>query len=190
MKNIFTILFTITAVYGVSAADIRIVSNVHVDLTPVHNWMENHEGDRPMPHWKQINILEVLTGAPWPVCKLAADGKSKTVYLKNIPLLSIQYWNQFNDLTTRIANLKKQIAVDEKRYESADAVQAEYGSQFSQNRNQFYANLQNSKRTLDELREQLSELQTRKKDFISDFAMFTGQIYNKMEVWDCGQKTQ
>jgi hypothetical protein len=190
MKNLLTMLLTIPLMaLHLSASDVRIVGTVHVDIQPVHDWLENPTGDRPMAHWKEIKIIEFTPGAPWPTSKFTADGKTKTAYLKNIPPVTIQYLNQINQLRAQIKNLKNQITNDRKQLHSADAVQAESGSQYDQNRDAFRARLHNNEIDLDSLNEKLEELDSQEKEKTSDFAMFTGQIYNKLEVWDCGQKT-
>jgi hypothetical protein len=176
---------------SLNAADIRIVNNVRVNLQSVHDWVDNHDGERPMKHWKQIKIIQFVPGGPWPTCTLLVDGKDhKTVYLKNIPVSAIQYLNQVSYLESQIKNLSEQIATDTKRLRVANAVQAEYGSEYDQNRDIFAANLHNKEDDRDSLVEKLSGLKSQEKELTSDFAMFTGQIYNNMEVWDCGLKTQ
>lgn len=186
MKILLTLLLTVGTL---SAADVRVVNNIRVDLQPVHDWFKSHEGQRPMPHWKKITIIDFIPGGPWPICKISGE-ISKTVYMKNLPIAAIQYWNQFNYLTTRIGNLKFQIEDDKKRLRQADAVEADYGSEYDQNREQFRANLRNNEDDLESLKRQLDDLKAQQKESISDFAMFTGQVYNNYEVWDCGLKTQ
>jgi hypothetical protein len=190
MKTFIAILVPLLALTA-NAADVRIVNNVRVDLQPVHNWMKNHKGERPMKHWKQIKITSFTPGGPWPTCVMSIDGGGdKTVYLKNIPIVAIQYLNQRAYLESQIKTLSEQIAIDTKRLRSANAVQAEYGSEYDQNRDIFRANLQNRRDDLDELRDKLSELTAHEDKSLSDLAMFSGQVYNSMEVWDCGLKTQ
>jgi hypothetical protein len=41
------------------AQDLRIVNGRQVDLAPIHKWFTDHEGQRPMKHWQQIQIFEV-----------------------------------------------------------------------------------------------------------------------------------
>jgi len=188
MKNLFTILALFGCLISGVAADVRIVNNLRVDLQPVHDWMETKKGDRPMAHWKQIEIKEVIGGGPWAMCKLAIEGKSQTVYLKNVPASAAQYWTKLSDLTIRVKNLQQKIANDTKRLRNADTVQADFDSDYYRNRETFRVNLENSRDDLRNLQSQLSELRSQENEFASDFAMFTGQVYNKLEVWDCGIK--
>lgn len=185
------ILVLMLAAGSLNAADIRVVNNVRVDLTPVHNWLDNHEGERPMKHWKQIKIKDFTPGGPWPTCVFSVDGSGgKTAYLKNIPASAMQYLNQISYLQSQIKTLSEQIATDTKRLRTANAVQAQYGSEYDQNRDAFSARLQNNKDDLDSLEEKFSELKAQEKELTSDFAMFTGQVYNNVEVWDCGMRSQ
>lgn len=189
MKKLLTLLFTISGLSIAFGADVRIVSNVRVDLQPVHDWYENRDGERPMKHWKQIAIVDFTPSGPWPLCTLCGE-VSKTVYLKNLPGPVIQYWSQVGNLKTRIGNLENQISDDKKRLRIAQANYAEYGSEYDQSRDRFAANIRNNEDDLDRLKDQLSELQNKSRDAISEFAMFTGQVYSGKEVWDCGLKTQ
>lgn len=186
MKILFALV--LLTCLSASAADVRIVNNARVDLQPIHDWLETKTGDRPMAHWKQIEIHDVIGGGPWPVCKLTADGLSKTVYLKNVPPSAAQYWIKLHDLTAREKNLRDKIANDTKRLRSADMVDADVDSDYYRNRETFRVNLQNSRDDLDALQSQLAQLHSQQKELTSDFAMFTGQVYNKLEVWDCGLK--
>lgn len=143
-----------------------------------------------MAHWKQIQLKEFIGGGPWPTCVLNVEGSSKTVYLKNVPMNAVQFINNLNALSNRVESLSGEIANDTKRLRGAYAVSADVDSQYDQNRNQFSANLDNKKDDLAALQKQLVALRASQVSATSDLAMFTGQIYNKMEVWDCGQKTQ
>jgi hypothetical protein len=191
MKNIFTILLTICAAVPLHAADVRIVGTAHVDLTPIHDWENDKSSERPMKHWKKITIEDFTPGGPWPICSIKIEGAGKkTIYLKNIPAQAMQCLNQLSQMNAQIKFLSQQVASDIKNLRDADAVHAEFNSQFDQNRDTFRARLRNNQDRLDELTSQRDELLAKQIDSTSDLAMFTGQTYNKMEVWDCGQKSQ
>ena len=61
----------------IHAADIRSVGGVLVNVDPVHQWMSNPRGERPMRHWRDftpIKYLGVINGAHAFRVVVALDG--------------------------------------------------------------------------------------------------------------------
>jgi len=188
-----TILILFLAVCSVSAADIRVVGSSRINIDPVRAWAAKPTGVRPMPSWKRIQVSTVTPAAPWPICAIKIEGaETKTVYLKNLPGSIFNIFLEEDRLTKSVTEKDQWITAETKRLRLAYTHESEweYGSpnyiQFQRDS----ANLENQKDTLKELRTQLTACTRNKKLLGADFALFTGQVYAKLEVWDMGQKSQ
>jgi hypothetical protein len=170
--------------------DVRVVGTARVDLAPIHQWADRGEKDeRPMKHWKIVKVETLQPAAPWPTCYIQIDRlEHKTVYVKNVPKEMSQFLNDFSVIDAQVKALSDEIASDRSRLKVADAINADYYSEFNQKRNLFRINLGLKEDTLAKLTTQLNDLKSRVDVTTTDLAMFTGQIYNKLEVWDFGTK--
>jgi hypothetical protein len=170
--------------------DIRVVSTTHVDLAPIHKWADGGEkNERPMKHWKIVKVETIQTTAPWPTCYIQIDrGEHKSVYTKNIPADLSQFLTELNTLDAQTKALTDEVESDRSRLKVADAINADYNSEFNYNRNNFRINLGLKEDRLAKMNTRLNELKSTVETSTTDLAMFTGQIYNKIEVWDFGTK--
>ena len=192
MKTLIAIIVPLMTL-AANAADVRLVGTTRIDLAPLHEWLGTKTGERPMKHWKHIQISVLIPNVPWPVCSISADGGStKSVYLKNIPAVAVNAFIEEERLTKAVADKADWIADETKRLRAVGAHESEweYGSPNYIRHQQDLAAIENQREAFKELKSQLQSALKNEKAVGSDFAMFTGQIYNKMEVWDCGQKTQ
>lgn len=203
MKKLLTTCSLMLLFCGIAhAADIRIVNNVRVDLSPVREWESSHQhgpngstnavDQRPMPHWKKIEIVSCYASAPWPVAVISIDGKNGEVYLKNLPIDVLNAFTEDGRLLKAIADKGQWISGETKRLREVGAHESEweYGSPNWIRFQQDSANLDNQKDNLKELQEQWKSNYQTLKTVKEDFAMFTGQVYANRQVWDMGQKTQ
>ncbi len=65
---------------GASAADLRVVNGVTVNLDQVNEWLaSDRKAERPMKHWKQVRITEAkdLVGS-WQRYAIKTESGQKT----------------------------------------------------------------------------------------------------------------
>ena len=88
---LLSLLFLVTL--AVSAADVRVVNGIRVDLQPIWDWQtakaEGQEdvGERPMPHWRFFMILSVkqqMMGG-WLCSARNEQGKPVEIVVLNLP---------------------------------------------------------------------------------------------------------
>lgn len=174
------------------AEGIRLVGTTRVDISPILKWKEDpSSGERPMKHWKFIKVLSVTRTVPWNICAIKIEGKeTKNVYLNHIDNEAVSAFENEAVLLQQISELSKWIDAETKRLRDVGAHESEweYGSPnfISYQKNQ--ATLRNKQDDLYKLRSDLETAITHIDIWSDDLAMFTGQFYNKMEVWDIGQK--
>ncbi|MCL4178072.1 MAG: hypothetical protein KJ072_10085 [Verrucomicrobia bacterium] len=190
-----TILAAVMMIGLVSVnAQTVLVRNKPVDLSPVVKWLEHREGERPMPHWKVIELDKVLA-KEWGGYRVSAsvDGTNYhgTIVIQNIPatLLKVIAMDDATlkamaDLEARIAALERQKAALERQKE---LTVRELNNAYEITLAQLQANedataelriaYSNHERTLG------FTSQARKSKLL---AYFTGQKVGQSEVWDCG----
>jgi len=192
-----TLIVLLLAACSLNAADIknvgpdvRIVGTTRVDLAPVHQWLDRgRKGDRPMPHWKCVGIESVQSAAPWPTCYIQIDQKEhKTVYVKNLPKEIPGQLSRVSELEAKKEALAKQVEADNKILLQAEGSDAQWGSDLARRRRELREKLHTEESQLRALTKQIDEVKANTKVDILDLAMFTGQVYNKLEVWDFGMK--
>jgi len=187
---------------GQEVHDFRVVNGVTVDLGPLHAWLakskDEREGERPMKHWKELQILEVERTGGWFKCKVEIEGLTLTNLVANLPAQVQAVIEKMNQTDARIELLRAQIARGEVVVRRADAVTphgalgtAEYVDAVRNQRAQ--VNLAGAK--LEEAKATLAKLEAERHEYISSnlsetkvLAMFTGRKYGGLEIWDCGIK--
>ena len=188
-------ILIIAAVIGMASANAQsvLVRNKPVDLAPVVKWLADRNGERPMPHWKVIEI-EKIVGKGWGGYEVAAkvDGKSKSdMVIQNIPAELLRVIAQDDatlkamaDIEARILAVERQIREVERTKELTirEASNAyEISVALLRAHEETLAGLQFAhSRLADTL---LSTTEAKKSKFL---AYQTGQKVGKLEVWDCG----
>lgn len=179
-------------------SDTRLVNGKSVDLMPLHNWYSKPEGERPLKHWKKLQLITPkgqFAGKEKCVFKLEQGGMTE-VLMTHLPSRLTQYVQTFKAQEAEIARLSAEIESDmaEWRRQNAVAPTGAYGSaQYVDGamalRNQ--ANLYGV--TITEKKERLERLKAEHETWLINsaknltlFAMYTGQKYAGFEIWDCG----
>jgi hypothetical protein len=188
--------------------DLRTVNDRQVDLAPVHKWLADHKGERPLPHWKQIQILSVQMGVgSWEKCKIKTEaGATIELYVANVPPAIKQFLASFAEDSRSIAALQAQIAQDEQRrdalwnryvYTDSSVVSVTGGSRVpvvddeTTRHNQALAvdqRLRVERQQLAAMEASYESKVSGAKDQITTLAMFSGRKYSNVEIWDCGRK--
>ena len=73
------------------AAEMRTVGNTEVDLQPLIDWTAKKKGERPLKHWKLVQVLEQKRQSASPVLLCDIEGLKSEIMLRNCPkeLLSL-----------------------------------------------------------------------------------------------------
>lgn len=164
------------------AGDVRVVSGRSVDLQPVHDWFANHQGERPMKHWKQVQVQEWKGDIAWPhVVIMLEDGTQQEVLLKNCDAFVLN-------------PIKELVALDQQIAE-ADAGVMTTGATGNNTVTrrmaaQANANSDANKALAEQLRKNRAAVNQRAKAAkdVKLLAMFTGAKYGGYDVWDCGSR--
>jgi hypothetical protein len=176
--------------------DVRIVSGVKIDLTPVHAWFRNRNGERPLKHWKQLQVFKIEQAGPSDLCTVKTeDGGFTKMVILNLPANVKTYFGEISRKQAAIAQLKTQIDHDEPIVNREDAVaptgasgDASYPGYVNSQRVQANLDmvaLNEKKQALAKLESELDVLKNR-TDLVTVFAMFSGRKYGDDPIWDCG----
>ena len=190
--------------------DIRVVGNREVDLGPIHQWLLDPTGERPLKHWKDIqvfNIKENIAGLIRCVVQFEESPGFSEILIKNLPEEVRSYFIVLNRQAAVIARLAAEVAAQEAYAKRLDAVNPQEGRIAVATRNadgsvvyletpaltrgRAEANL--AQVEVGEKRELLAKLEAEHPDWRAQgntrtriLAMFTGAKYTNLEVWDCG----
>ena len=191
-----------------SAQDVRTVSGKSVDIQPVRDWFANPKGERPMKHWKRVKV-EAINGdiGGWPKCSIVTEsGDTQTVLVKNLPRSIPAFFAGIKDQTDAIESLQTQIAADKQRREqlwnryiytdssyvqmnvssssgtSVDSEQTRHAQAVAMD-----AQIANEKDRLASLEATRDRELAASASKLTVFAMFTGQQYGGVNIWDTGQ---
>src|SRR5204863_5808 len=71
----------------VRKSDLRLVGTTTVDLGPVHAWLQKNQGERPLKHWKRLQVFNIKgTVSTMAQCVVKTeDGKFDEILVKNLP---------------------------------------------------------------------------------------------------------
>jgi hypothetical protein len=189
----------VAAVMGIVSASAQtvLVRNKPVDLSPVVKWLEDREGERPMPHWKVIEIDTVLAKG-WGGYRVAAKVEGKPGYeivIQNIPADLLQVISADDATLKAMAGIEAKIEAIERLNRELERNKEltirEWSNAYEINAAQLKAN----DNALAELRAAHSEL-SQKLEFTTEgkeskiLAFYTGQKVGKFEVWDCGVRSK
>jgi hypothetical protein len=181
MKQI--LLFFLSAL-SCLAQDIRTVGGHPVDLAPVRAWLMTHQGDRPMKHWKQVQITEFKgeTATMPHVIITIDDGRMQEVLLKNIDAPVLAPLRELAEIDRQIAEVQP----------LANSQMASGGGSIVNQRMARMANndIAAAQSRLSNLKQQRITAESKAKSAMQAklLAMFVGTKYSGFEVWDCGRK--
>jgi hypothetical protein len=185
--------------------DVRVVNGKAVDLGPVHQWLSERVGERPLPHWKQIEMVELKgkVGA-WDRCQVKNEaGVMVELFIANLPAEVRTALTATKPPTNSVALLKERIAADEQlvknlRRRYVDSINQGNSSTVSTRGtvvDTYQSRLDDWRAASDRLeaeRRQLDELMSASPALppvrATALAMFSGRKYADLEIWDCGIK--
>jgi hypothetical protein len=185
---------------AVAKPDKRLVGTTTVDVGPVHAWLQSNQGDRPLKHWKQLQVFSVkgyISTMAQCVIK-AEDGRFEEILLKNLPPQVPDFLAAFASEAAAITNLQTEIAVHLAEVHSADTVtitEATYLDQYLEDVLTAKARADLAKAAVQEKSEALQKLlnnheamRARASEATSVLAMNTMRKFAGMPVWDCGMQ--
>jgi hypothetical protein len=168
----------------------RVVNGKSVDLTPSIRWQHKYGAydererpkTRPMPHWKWVFIKEVKEQvANWDRCLVRNEaGEDLELYISNLVPQVRKPMVRARDIKTRLA----QIAGDKK---AAQGLAYGAGGKVANVGRATYEDLVAEEgRLTQELQDLRGDLSA--ANITAVFAMFMGQKYSGVEVWECGKQ--
>jgi hypothetical protein len=183
----------VIGILGVNAQTVQ-VRNKSVDLAPVVRWFEKREGERPMPHWKLIEIEKVQAKA-WGGYRVSAkvDGITYegSMVIQNLPATLLRMIAADDAILKAMTEIEAKIAVLERQNRELERQKEltvrEYGNAYELAVAQLKANedaIAGLQTTYLNHEQTLSSTSTAKKSKL--LAYFTGQKVGQHEVWDCG----
>jgi hypothetical protein len=105
---------------GADAQTVR-VRNQPVDLSPVILWLKTKTGDRPMPHWKALQIRAVVRES-WGGHQVAAsiEGEDRQILIQNLPKKLIEAFERDRSTMATLANIEQRMEQIERQNEEID----------------------------------------------------------------------
>jgi hypothetical protein len=190
-------LALILGVLGANAQTVR-VRNQTVDLAPVVQWLQTREGERPMPHWKVVQIQSLVRDA-WGGQQVAAniEGENRQIVIQNLPREVATAFERERTLLEEMAGMEQRMDQIGRQNLEIDRVLEltvrDLSNAYEIHRAMRLANDQ-LLRELDLTHQRLAE-QLKRTTALKDsqlLAFFTGQTVSgglklgQLEVWDCG----
>ena len=159
------------------AAELRHVNGKEVDLQPLIDWAAQKKGERPLKHWKLVQILENKGQSAFQIVMADIEGTQTQIALKNCPASILQLLTQKQSLEGQLASVKQdhqaaaqQVATSHKRKDVKQAKQTEASdSEMEKN-----------------IKKELADLDQKIKQQKGVYAMNTGATFNGLPVWDTG----
>lgn len=187
--------------------DIRVAGAGEVDLAPVHQWLAKPVGDRPLKHWKRLQLLELKDNVGgYARCVVNTEQKAKTeLLIANLPPGPVAFLKSAKQQYAAILSMRAQVAADQKAIDAHvdwDLSHPPTWSTFTsgstsvsdtpRSRTQAYVaatrKLEEDQKNLRLLEVQYQGTQQKALAQTSVLAMFTGQSYANKQIWDCGKK--
>src|SRR6266545_7352978 len=76
------------------SAELRIVNGKEVDLQPLIDWEAHKKGERPLKHWKRVQIVENKRQTGYTIVMADIEGTKTQIALKNYPDAILQLLTQ------------------------------------------------------------------------------------------------
>jgi hypothetical protein len=187
-------IMVLAGIIGVRAQTV-LIRNQKVDLSPIIEWLDERKGDRPMPHWKVIEI-DMLLVKGWGGAYRATvnvDGKryKGEILIQNIPATLLEFISADDATLTAMADIETKVEWIRQRDSLARQANARLIRTFDGAYEQNMANMEANAEAIRVLNDQYEALRVKlrftgemkKSKFL---AYFTGQKVGDFEVWDCG----
>lgn len=163
------------------AGEIRKIGDTEVDLQPLVDWSaKKKKGDRPLKHWKFVQVLDFKRQSTYPVFRCDIEGLKAEIMLKNCP-------SELVKLAEQKTNLQKELDASRGQQEGAyhDLGNAANRRQLKQAKREAAAAQKDSKVVHRELESVNTKLKQQKV-----LAMATGTSMGGVPVWDTGLKAR
>jgi hypothetical protein len=180
------------------------VGGVAVDLQPLHDWKTDHQGERPLKHWREVQVIGLERTVAYPQVVVRMDGQQKTILLRNCPHRLLDSLNQRVGVEKQLNHAKKKTdrARSEVEYAStrapgtfvvtgnSDFVNSAAVEYEARREELARARAALAEATAEEakLARQAGELDKTIEGQGALLAMNTGQTLGNLEVWDTGMK--
>lgn len=175
-----TAVLVLLLVATASAAEVRKVGNTEVDLQPLIDWTAKKKGERPLKHWKLVQVLELKKPGPSPALLCNIDSVKTELILRNCP-------KELTDLVRRKSELEAKLAAARKD-EGAAAEDLNEARNKRQERQAKRANsaARDTQKVLEKERKEVEQKIKQQRVY----AMSTGQTFDGLPVWDTGLLTR
>jgi chromosome segregation ATPase len=176
-RIIFLLALLFVGVNCCPAAEVRTVNGKEVDLQPLIDWSAHKKGERPLKHWKLVQILENKGQTGFQVVTADIEGARTQIALKNCPGGILQLLTQKQALESQLAGARQ-----EHQAAAQDAANTRKRKEVKQAKRSEAAAAELEKNTTKEL----AELEQKIKEQKGVYAMNTGATFNGLPVWDTG----
>jgi chromosome segregation ATPase len=176
-RTIFLLALLFVGANCCTSAELRTVNGKEVDLQPLIDWSAHKKGERPLKHWKLVQILESKGEMAYPVVMADIEGSKTQIALKNCPGGILQ-------LLAQKQALESQLSAARQEHEAAaqDAANTRKRKEVKQAKRSEAAAADMEKN----IRKELAELEQKIKQQKGVYAMNTGATFNGLPVWDTG----
>ena len=163
-----------------SAAELRKIGNAEVDLQPLMDWTAKKKGERPLKHWKLVQVQELKRQSPSPVLVSDIEGVKTEIILRNCPKELTDLLRRKNELEVKLTAARKD-----------EGAAAEDSNEAHNKRQAKQAKRANSaaRDTGKVIQKELTEVEKKIKQQ-RVYAMFTGATFDGLPVWDTGLQTR
>jgi hypothetical protein len=188
MRRILGLLFFCAASACAQTNDIRTVSNIRVDLTPLRSWLITHDGERPLKHWKEIEIVGIEKYSKGrTACRIKVEGEEKIVLLRNAEVIIKLLSNITNNLE-HLVDVEMQISSIENKLATIKGMSENEARGVTSAHDEgmrLLVEMKSFRLKYEHLRGEMLPLVP---TLSRDLAMFTKNKDDGLEVWDCGKK--
>jgi outer membrane murein-binding lipoprotein Lpp len=160
------------------AASLRYVNGKEVDLQPLIDWAADKKGERPLKHWKLVQIVENKGQSAFQIVVANIEGAKTEIALKNCPAEILGLLAQKKDLEARLAAVKQ-----DHQAAAQEAAGAHKRRDVKQQAKRTEASDVEEEKSI---KKELAEVEEKIKKQKGVFAMATGSTYNGVPVWDTG----
>jgi chromosome segregation ATPase len=178
LKNVFLLgLAALILPHGLQAASLRYVNGKEVDLQPLIDWAGDKKGERPLKHWKLVQIVENKGQSAFQIVEADIEGAKTQIALKNCPAEILGLLAQKQALETRLASVKQD-------YQAA--AQEAAGAHKRNVKQQAKRTEASDTEAGKSIKKELADVEQKIKQQKGVYAMNTGATYNGLPVWDTG----
>src|SRR4051812_38436478 len=106
-RTLLLIAFSLITADSCLAASLRSVNGKEVDLQPLIDWAADKKGERPLKHWKLVQIVDNKGQSAFQIVEANIEGAKMQIALKNCPAEILGLLAQKQALEARLAAVKQ-----------------------------------------------------------------------------------